>query len=68
MTSSAISVENRSSKVPKSLLNKQSDQKGTLRSLIFLIFAIGIEKFDVKVWSRLEFFHIGLGGGGGFTA
>ena len=43
-------------------------QKGNLRGLIFLIFAIGIEKFDVKVSFRLEFSYIGLGGGGGRRA
>ena len=36
--------------------------------LIFLIFAIGIEKFNVKVSFRLEFCYIGLSGGGRLTA
>ena len=36
--------------------------------LIFLIFAIGIEKINVKVSFRLEFSYIGLGGGGRLTA
>ena len=36
--------------------------------LIFLTFAIGIEKFNVKVSFRLEFSYIGLGGGGRLTA
>ena len=36
--------------------------------LIFLIFAIGIEKFNVKVSFRIEFSYIGLGGGGRLTA
>ena len=35
---------------------------------IFLIFAIGIEKFNVKVSFRIEFSYIGLGGGGRLTA
>ena len=36
--------------------------------LIFLIFAIGIEKFNVKVSFRIEFSYIGLGGGGRLIA
>ena len=36
--------------------------------LIFLIFAIGIEKINVKVSFRLEFSYIGLGGGGRLIA
>ena len=36
--------------------------------LIFLIFAIGFEKFNVKVSFRIEFSYIGLGGGGRLTA
>ena len=36
--------------------------------LIFLTFAIGIEKFNVKVSFRIEFSYIGLGGGGRLTA
>ena len=36
--------------------------------LIFLIFAIGIEKFNVKVSFRIEFSYIGLGSGGRLTA
>ena len=36
--------------------------------LIFLIFAIGIGKFNVKVSFRIEFSYIGLGGGGRLTA
>ena len=36
--------------------------------LIFLIFAIGIEKFNVKVSFRIEFCYIGLSGGGRLTA
>ena len=36
--------------------------------LIFLIFAKGIEKFNVKVSFRIEFSYIGLGGGGRLTA
>ena len=63
MTSSSISVETRSSKVPKCLL-----KKGHLYGLIFVIFAIGIEKFNVKVLFRLEFSYISLGGGGRLTA
>ena len=43
-------------------------KKGRLRGLIFLTFAIGIEKFNVKVSFRLEFSYIGLGGGGRLTA
>ena len=39
-----------------------------LRGLILLIFAIGIETFNIKVSFRLEFSYIGLCGGGGFTA
>ena len=35
--------------------------------LIFLTFAIGIEKFNVKVSFRVEFSYIGLGGGGRLT-
>ena len=36
--------------------------------LIFLIFAIGMEKFNVKVSFRIEFCYIGLSGGGRLTA
>ena len=36
--------------------------------LIFLIFAIGIEKFNVKISFRREFCYIGLSGGGRLTA
>ena len=68
MTSSAISVETRSSKVPKCLLNTWSGQKGTFWWFNFLIFAIGVEKFNVKFSFRLEFSYIGLGGGGRPTA
>ena len=42
-------------------------KKGHFGSLIFHIFAIGIEKFDVKVSFRLEFSYIRLGGGGRLT-
>ena len=41
---------------------------GDLGSLSFVIFAIGIEKFNVKVSFRLEFSSIGSGGGGRLTA
>ena len=68
MTLSAISVETRSSKVPKYLLNMSEVKKGHFGGLIFLIFAIGIEKFNVKVSFRLEFSYIDLGGGGRLTA
>ena len=68
MTSSAISVETRSSKVPKCLLNTKSGQKGHFGGLIFHIFAKGIEKFSVKVSLRLEFSYIDLGEGGRLTA
>ena len=43
-------------------------KKGHLRGLMFLKFAIGIEKFNVKFSFRLEFSYIGLGGGGRPTA
>ena len=43
-------------------------KKGHFGGLIFHIFALGIEKFNVKVSFRLEFFYIGLGGGGRLTA
>ena len=42
--------------------------RGQLRGTIFLIFAIGIEKFNVKVSFRLEFSYIGSDGGGRLTA
>ena len=32
------------------------------------MFAIGVEKFNVKVSFRLEFSYIGLGGGGRLAA
>ena len=43
-------------------------KKGHFDGLTFLIFAIGIEKFNVKVSFRLDFSYIGLGGGGRLTA
>ena len=43
-------------------------EKEHFGGLIFLIFAIGVEKFNVKVSFRLEFSYIGLGGGGRFIA
>ena len=43
-------------------------EKEHFGGLIFLIFAIGIEKFNVKVSFRLEFSYIGLGGGGRLIA
>ena len=58
--------------VPQKFLNVHSIRsqvkKGHFGGLIFLMFAIGIEKFNVKVSFRLEFSHIGLGGGGRLTA
>ena len=68
MTFSAISLETRSSKIPKFLLNTSSGQKRTFCWFTFYIFAIDIEKFNVKVSIRLEFSYIGLGGGGRLTA
>ena len=43
-------------------------EKEHFGGLIFLIFAIGIEKINVKVSFRLEFSYIGLGGGGRLIA
>ena len=43
-------------------------EKEHFGGLIFLIFAIGIEKINVKVPFRLEFSYIGLGGGGRLIA
>ena len=43
-------------------------KKELFGGLIFLIFAIGIEKFNIKVSFRIEFSYIGLGGGGRLTA
>ena len=58
--------------VPQKFLKAQSTRsqvkKGHFGGLIFLIFAIGIEKFNVKVSFRLEISYIGLGGGGRPTA
>ena len=58
--------------VPQKFLNVYSTrsqvEKGHFGGLIFLIFAIGIEKFNVRVSFRLEFSYIGLGGGGRVTA
>ena len=58
--------------VPQKFLNVYSTRsqvkKGNFGSLIFLIFAIGNEKFNVKVSFRLEFSYIALGGGGRLTA
>ena len=43
-------------------------EKEHFGGLSFLIFAIGIEKFNVKVSFRIEFSYIVLGGGGRLTA
>ena len=57
---------------PQKLLNVYSTRsqvkKGHFGDLFFVIFAIGIEKFNVKVSFRLEFSYIVLGGGGRLTA
>ena len=58
--------------VPEKFLNVYSThsqvEKEHFGGLIFLIFAIGIEKINVKVSFRLEFSYIGLGGGGRLIA
>ena len=58
--------------VPQKFLSVYSTRcqvkKGYFGGLIFLIFAIGIEKFNVEVSFRLELSYIILGGGGRFTA
>ena len=58
--------------VPQKFLHVYSTrsqvEKGLFGGLIFVIFAIGIEKFNVKVSFRLEFSYIDLGGGGRLTA
>ena len=58
--------------VPPKFLNVYSTRsqvkKGHFGGLIFVIFAIGIEKFNVKVSFRLEFSYLGSGGGGRLTA
>ena len=53
MTSSSISVETRSSKVLYKVCSTRIQvKKGHLRGFVFLILAIGIEKFDVKFRSN----------------
>ena len=58
--------------IPEKFLNVYSTRsqvrKEHFGGLIFLIFAIGIEKIHVKVSFRLEFSYIGLGGGGRLIA
>ena len=58
--------------ITKKFLNVYSTrsqvEKEHFGGLIFLIFAIGIKKINVKVSFRLEFSYIGLGGGGRLIA
>ena len=65
MTSSSFLLKLFPQKFLQVYATRSQVEKGHLRGLIILIFAVGIEKFDVKVSVRLEFSYIGLGGGGG---
>ena len=55
-------------KIPKVYPTRSQVKKGPLRDLIFLIFAISIEKFNVKVSFRLDYSYIRFDGGGRVTA
>ena len=68
MTSSAISNETVPQKFLKVYSTRSQVKKVHLRGLIFRIFAIEIENFDVIVSFRFEFSYIGLGGGSGLAA
>ena len=57
-----------SQKFLKTYSTRSQVKKGHFSGLIFLILAIGIEKFNGKVSFRLEFSYIGIGGGGRLTA
>ena len=58
--------------VPQKFLKVYSTRsqvkKGHFGGLLFLIFVIGIEKFNVKLSFLLEFSYIGLGGRGRLMA
>ena len=68
MTSSPICVKLVLRNILKIYSTRNQVKKGHLRGLIFFIFAIGIEKFNVKLSFRLEVSYIRLGGGGRLTA
>ena len=64
----ASSSNSRSLKYKTDYSTRSQVKKEHFGGLIFLIFAIGIEKFNVKVSFRIEFCYIGLSGGGRLTA
>ena len=68
MTSNAFSVDFITEKFLNVYSTRSQVKKEHFGGLIFLIFAIGIEKFNVKVSFRIEFSYISLGGGGRLTA